>query len=88
METITIIAIASIAFAVLNLILFFKVWGMTNNVERIANGTNSGTTLSEEVATSTTKPLPNKAEDEVSAAPLLWAFALCVAFFVILKLCL
>lgn len=35
METISLIVI--IVFAVLNIILFFKVWGMTNNVERIAN---------------------------------------------------
>lgn len=31
------IIIVSLIFGILNLILFFKIWGMTNDVKRIAN---------------------------------------------------
>lgn len=38
METITIIlGIVMLVFGILQIILFFKVWGMTNNVKRISN---------------------------------------------------
>lgn len=75
METITIIAI--LAFAILNLILFFKIWGMTNDVsriadyvQRIANRTNADskpkTTIGQEATTSTANPMPSKEEETTS----------------------
>lgn len=71
METLAFIAI--ILFAVLNLILFFKVWGMTNDVsriadhvQRIANSTTSDskpkTTIGQEATISTANPMPSKEE--------------------------
>ena len=47
------IAVIVLAFAVLNIVLFFKVWGMTNNVARIVEilekeTGNTGKNLSKE----------------------------------------
>lgn len=69
MEIVAFIAI--ILFAVLNFVLFFKVWGMTNDVSkiadyvlRIANRTNSDSTeqapTNEKIITSTAAPTPNR----------------------------
>ena len=33
----TLVTIVSIVFGILNIILFFKIWGMTDNVKRILN---------------------------------------------------
>lgn len=33
----TLVTIVSIVFGILNLILFFKIWGMTDNVKEILN---------------------------------------------------
>lgn len=75
MEIVAFIAI--ILFAVLNLILFFKVWGMTNDVsriadyvQRIANRTISDskpkTPIGQEATTSTANPMPIKEEATTS----------------------
>lgn len=67
-------ALIAIILAVLNLILFFKVWGMTNDVsriadyvQRIANRTSEDskpkTTIGQETTTSTANPMPSKEEE-------------------------
>lgn len=38
----TIVSFAIIAFSILQIILFFKIWGMTNNVKRIWKNMNNG----------------------------------------------
>lgn len=60
----TLVTIVSIVFGILNLILFFKIWGMTDNVKEILNVIKHGKNIHDDVA-----PLPNEKEDthEVSA---------------------
>lgn len=33
----TVVTIVSVIFGILNLVLFFKIWGMTDNVKRMLN---------------------------------------------------
>lgn len=62
----TLVTIVSIVFGILNLILFFKIWGMTDNVKEILNVIKHDKNIHEDVA-----PLPNGNEDthEVPVAP-------------------
>ena len=62
----TLVTIVSIVFGILNLILFFKIWGMTDNVKEILNVIKHDKNIHDDVS-----PLPNEKEDthEVPVTP-------------------
>lgn len=62
----TLVTIVSIVFGILNIILFFKIWGMTDNVKEILNVIKHDKNIHDDVVS-----LPNEKEDthEVPATP-------------------
>lgn len=60
METITIIlGLVMLVFGILQIILFFKVWGMTNDVNEIKNLLSNHTTRIQSQKNETTMSIPN-----------------------------
>ena len=56
----TLVTIVSIVFGILNLILFFKIWGMTDNVKEILNVIKHDKNIHNDVVS-----LPNEKEESL-----------------------
>ena len=57
------VSIVIIVFGVLQIILFFKLWGMTNNVKKIANKLNSRISWNDQIQIELLKGNKDKAQE-------------------------